>query len=235
MSEGSGSDFTFISVAIAVLVLIGAGAVLLPSLGRHNHGHHHMRSSTQIRGIHQAMVMYAAGNVHDGVEYFPGTAGKDQLVDGGRVAGRMQILIDDNYFTPEYMVAPRDTAITEAKAGAKITARNYSYALLSIEQPGRRRAEWTTTLNSDAPAVADRNTGSDTQANINSLRSNRPGTWEGAVAWNDNHVTHETDAQVDTEMGHFQYTNPSTAVVTQDDHLFEAAGPDDAYLVHDGK
>ncbi len=199
-----------------VALMIG---MMLPALGAARTTARQMQNNTQIRGVHQALVMYAQGNQSN----FPGLSGRGEattLTDGS-VAGRLQVLLDNNYFTGEYLVSPSES-LTPGQPGVPLRASNYSYALLEISEPGGRRDEWRETLNTEAVAISDRNAG---DANdVYSVHTSSHEGWRGAVGYNDNHVVFESTHVVPTKYGHYP--------AHRADHLFVPAGTDDAWMVH---
>lgn len=118
-----------------------------------------MQNSTQLRGVHQGLITYCNSNK----DWFAGLDSKGQDA-GVTVEERFYVLLDGDYFTPEYIVSPLEDDFTIGVwpgAGA-VTSRHYSFALLQLPPQGPRRAEWRQTLNSQAIVVADRNTGTPT-------------------------------------------------------------------------
>ena len=207
-----------ISIPMAVIAILIA--LLLPALGAARHTARQMQNNTQVRGIHQAMVMYAQSNK----SYYPGIGLQGEVVDPS-AAGRLQLLLEGNYFTGEYLISPSDTGMTPWTSG-QLLPTEYSYAILDIAEPGGRRDEWRDTLNTEAVTVSDRNTGvSGNPADYMSVHTDTPGDWRGSVGWNDNHVVFETDAILSTKYGDYD-PNPN-------DNLFEAAGANDAMMIHD--
>src|SRR5690606_29173927 len=102
-----------------IALLIG---ILLPALGAARRAAAQMKSNTQVRGIHQTMIIYAQSNN----SYYPGMTSKGAIVqddnktdgtgntlasgDGGEPAARYAILFRGNYFTGEYAVSPAESA-----------------------------------------------------------------------------------------------------------------------------
>ncbi len=194
--------------------------MMVPALGAARSTAYQMQNQTQVRGVHQAMVMYAQSNR----TYFPGLDENGDPVDL-TPAGRLLPLLEGNYFTGDYLVAPNDVGMTAWTHG-ELLPTEYSYALLEIGQPGGRRDEWMETLNTDAVVLSDRNTGSDTTSTISSIHTEPDsGWWRGTIAYNDNHVMFETTPTVPTK---YADTPPNPH-----DHLFEADGADDAMMIHD--
>ena len=198
-----------------------------------------MSNSSQLRGVHQALVTYSNSNKN----WFAGldTRGQDA---GVTVEERFYIMLDGDFFTPGYIVSPYedDPTISEWPGSGVVTSRHYSFALLQIPPKGERRAEWSQTLNSQAVVVADRNTGTSTSTyGYHNARWTSKTTfgcthgqrqpyvklnhWVGHVVWNDNAHGFETTDTLSTVYG-----------ITQNaqDKLFSASGDDDAYLIHSG-
>jgi len=216
-------SFNIVSLAVAVLVVVVAVCIgLVMSDWKNSRGHRRGRDySSQLRGIHQGLVTFATSNKNR----FPGLDAEGSTLDLS-VEARYQILIDGDYFTPEYAISPSETdpLIQPWDEKSPVTARNYSYAMLQVPEEGGRRDEWGQTLNSQAIVISDRNTGS--VANPTSILTGRNKGWSGQVLWNDNHIGFENSHLFETKYGGGKL-NPK-------DHLFVADGPDDALLIHTG-
>ena len=198
-----------------------------------------MQNSTQLRGIHQGLVTHANSNKN----WFAGidTKGNDA---GILIEQRYQILMEDDYFTPEYAVSPYDTgnAIHEWSGQGSVIEDNYSFAMLQVPQAGARREEWKQTLNSQSVVLSDRNTGTEmdtygyhndrweSSSTLGCTHNQRQpylniNHWVGNVLWNDNHLEFVSLDTLDT-----QYDN----IATTGDNLFRTVGTDDAQLIHRG-
>lgn len=212
---------TIVELLVVIGILALLVGILLPALGAARRSATCTQNNTQVRGIHLSLVMYAQGN--EG--FLPGIDATGEVFKP-RVEDRFEILLRGNYFTGEYLVAPEESR--PVWAGGPVTFENYSYALLDIEpERGARYAEWRETLNTQAVAVSDRNTGEDAAENVSSLYSSQPGRWYGRVAWNDNHVTFESSHVLRTRYGKDGEENAA-------DNLFEAQRPDDAKMIFSG-
>lgn len=217
-----------VHLAIGLLCVIVMVAVILPMLGSVRGGDsRRMQNSTQLRGIHQGLVTYANSNKY----FFPGLnkLGEDDKI---AVEERFQLLMEDDYFTPEYAISPSEIEPIrewDHRSGDPVATSNYSYAMLQIPQAGGRRVEWSQTLNTHAIVLSDRNTG--TIADPASIHSASKGPWVGSVLWNDNHVAFEYSDEFET-----LYGENETDVVKPNpgDRLFESPGDDDALLIHTG-
>jgi hypothetical protein len=223
------TSLNIVQLAVVLLCVMVLVAVLLPMLNTRRPARR-MQNSTQLRGIHQGLVTYANANKN----YFPGLneLGEDDRIS---VEERFQILLEDDYFTPEYAISPYETeSITEWEEGVgddtnPVTKDNYSYAMLQVPKEGGRRMEWSQTLNQHAILLSDRNTG--TRAKPSSIYAEKGEPWKGSVLWNDNHVAFEDDDAIETYYGQF---DPDKDELNPADRLFEAAGYDDALLIHTG-
>ncbi|MEM9915697.1 MAG: hypothetical protein AAF911_12115 [Planctomycetota bacterium] len=102
----------------------------------------------------------------------------------------------------------------------------YSYALLDIATPGARRDAWTAESAPDAPILAE------SPAALG-LADDATAEWSGWVLWHGSYLTAETAAttteQADSPRLRTRYT--ADGPFNEDDHLFAADGPDDAYLL----
>lgn len=178
-------------------------------------------NNAQLRGIHQAIVTYA--QINNG--YYPGLNAQGDVVDVS-VEERFRILLEANFFTGEYAISPASGEHKMPWMGGDVTSDNYSYAMLQIPDAGGRRDEWRETLNTYAAVMTDRNIGTTTAPQ--SIHS-RHGDWRGGVVWNDNRVMFESHHLMD-ETQYGGQTNP----INRYDHLFEAQGDHDAWMVYEG-
>jgi len=234
--------FTLIELLVVISIIALLIGILLPALGAARRTARQMQNSTQVRGIHSALVLFAQGNK----EYYPGMSSKGAVLaatsnadqdsngtdidPGSYVQARFRELYDDNYFTGEYLISPSETktqfgsGATGATTSDPLTTAHYSYALLDINgqvtganKGLERKNEWRETSNSEAVVVSDRGI-DNTDGTLKSVHTNpASGTneWRGSVGWNDNHVTFESDQSVDTQYG---------SETTTDDNLFDDAG-----------
>jgi prepilin-type N-terminal cleavage/methylation domain-containing protein len=210
--------FTLIELLVVISIIALLIGILLPALGAARRTARQMQNSTQVRGIHSALVLFSQGNN----TYYPGVNTIGTVLDGAAVAAaittnpqdavlgdvpfRFRELVEDNYFTGEYMISPSETKTTWASG--KVTKANFSYALLDITVVGQRRNEWRDTSNSEAVVLGDRAkrnvAGADTfiksvHTNPSALSTNE---WRGSVGFNDNHVTFEaTHNRLTTQFG----------------------------------
>src|SRR5690606_39423216 len=95
--------FTLIELLVVISIIALLIGILLPALGAARRSAREMQSNTQVRGIHQSMVMYAQGNG----DKFPGLTSDGKIVADGAItldsgtgaepAGRFGILLKGNY------------------------------------------------------------------------------------------------------------------------------------------
>jgi len=229
---------------VAVLI-----AILLPALGAARRTARNMQNSTQLRGIHQGLITYANSNkgylpgIYSNGEVLADGALTGNSGDGNTPQARYWMMFDGDYFTPEYAISPSENApIYPYPGSGPVAADHYSYAMLSFGKTGSasvvnpgdpptypldpysagRAGEWSQTLNSQAIVASDRNTGSNTSTDIQSIHTSTPGQWSGSVLWNDNHVAFETTHQFQTKYGN--------GTMNMQDHLFEDENGSDALM-----
>jgi len=213
-----------LTVVVVGLVVVG---LVLPLLGRPRGHARSMQNSTQVRGIHSGLVLFAQGNN----TYYPGLGpegGSGESVNGDSaltVENRMRLLIEDNYFTGEYIISPSETK-PEYDGTGRLAKENNSYALLALTGEGERVKEWRETSNSESVVVADR--AISTEHGLVSVHTRKAGEvdlWRGSVGFNDNHVEFRSTVVLPTKYG---------AATNEFDNLFEAAGNDDAAMAYHG-
>lgn len=248
-SERTRQGFTLIELLVVISIIALLIAILLPALGAARRTARRMQNSTQLRGIHQGLVTFANSNKNN----FSGLdSSGDVLADsaaatgssgtGDRPQARYWILLNGDYFTPEYAISPSEVnTVTEYdpeaatpspvafnNTGSPSGLKHYSYALLQFQRTTNadlaissatapRAAEWKQTLNSQAVVVSDRNIGAgNTDAAVQSIHTDEAGEWSGSVLWNDNHVAFENDHNFETK-----YANGSLNTGAGIDSLFE--------------
>ena len=225
------NSFNIVGLAVALLCTVILVTLVITIRDSHTRTPaRRMQNSTQLRGIHQGLVTYANSNKN----YFPGLneLGEDDQIT---VEQRFQILLEDDYFTPEYAISPSETEmITEWESWGDetpkpITKDNYSYTMLQVPKAGGRRIEWSQTLNSQAIVLSDRNTG--TLAKPSSIHAERDEPWRGSVLWNDNHVGFEKQDSFETLYGAYESDDVKP---NPGDRLFHSTSTEDALMIHTG-
>ena len=237
--------FTLIELLVVISIIALLIAILLPALGAARNSARKLKSATQLRGLHQAIVIHS----NDNKEFYTGLNAKGADLDsadcgnsgeGVTVEARYWVLLDGDYLTKDILISPGEVNPRETWInGDPITLRHYSYAMLSIAgtvdqapDEGGRAAEWTQSLNTQAIVVSDRNTGRNASSGVESIHTSTAGDWKGSVLWNDNHVGFEQNHIFETRYGSGALNIDANQ--EGNDNLFHRAGDDDAYLIHQG-
>lgn len=223
MSQRIHRAFTLVDLLVVIVILVLVSVLALSVQPRRRHHRRVPQNSTQLRGIHSALVLFSQGNN----TYYPGFDTLGQPLADTTVEFRFQELLDDNYFTGEYIISPSETKTAMQTTGVRPTTANYSYAMLNLSVlDSVRNMEWRDTSNSEAVVLSDRAVGNGKDGAIKSVHTN-PSTdttqWRGSVGFNDNHVTFEaTHDMLTTQYGEAQFIN---------DNLFDTVG---ASMVYEG-
>lgn len=207
---------------LVVTLAVGAAMTLaLAGLDEQRRNELELDSLTQLRGIHQQMVVFASGNKE---RWFPGVNENGEVIDVSASAV-FQIMLDRNDFTGGYVISPMEQ-LEPGQKDQKVTTDNISYAILDVHGlAGRsnRLREWRDTINTRAAVLSDRNTGAeDGYASVWTPFADSDG-WSGGVVWNDNHAAMESSPVL-------QDTKYSRGEANAEDHLFESDGESDALM-----
>ncbi len=218
------TGFTLIELLVVISIIALLIGILLPALGMARKTARQMQSSTQVRGIHNALVTFAQGNK----SYYPGLNSDGALEAGGLYAPphNYERLLLAGFFPGEYAISPVDVKATWTSG--TVSTQNFSYSMLSIQQTAEQ-AEWQDTINTDAIVLSDRGIGTSHVTALSVWTGDPSEGWRGSVGWNDNHVSFEPARD-----------SPTTAYgsdpVNDNDHLFGDNHPDlgDAFMVYGG-
>ncbi len=224
--------------AIVIAILI---AIFLPTLGpRHHGGGRQIKDSTQVRGLHQGLIMFAQNNQ----DRFPLPSLIDpdnHTIDASAeskdtTANIFSILIWNGFFGPELCVSSAETnaaikqmgnyaftapptatnpvkALWDPAFSADFTTGTSNFSYGHTLPSGPRLDQWKNTFSATEAIVGNRGpqiassqkgrapnvTHTMTNPASNTLLIHGARTsWEGNIAYNDNHVTFETSMTPDT-------------------------------------
>ncbi len=227
---------TIVEVIVVIFVIVLVIGILLPAFGRpHRDGGRQIKDSTQVRGIHQGMVLWAQDNKD--VYPLPSLVDlkDDTVVEQGRekdtTANIMSLLIFNGFFSPELCVSPAEAngniktcgnysysnpagTVNPAKAlwdpafAADFTGGrtgNFSYGHM-LPADVRLEKTWNNSFQATEAVIGNRGPQMkavggegghatlgvvDPKTNTYLIHGGRR-TWEGNIAYNDNHVSFET-------------------------------------------
>ena len=220
--------FTLIELLVVISIIALLIGILLPALSAARQAARKMQNTSQVRGVHSSLVLYSQGNT----DMYPGysrtngvlpqsSVALNAIDDGGASHSRFQIMVELDFFQPDYMLSPivdDPDRIWDPASNDPVEATNTSYALLNIgtsvdggtdNETGRLK-EWQSNTNAASVVVSDRALtatsgglpGCNNSNNVMSIWSNTLGDWHGAVGWNDGHVVfEEMDIMVETVYG----------------------------------
>jgi hypothetical protein len=117
--------------------------IMLPALGAARRTANQMKNSSQTRGVHQSMVIFAQNNNN----YLPGLDAKGQLLfpnspemtaatgntlSGGSMSARYYILLNGSFIAGDMLINPQDVLPKWSNSTALPTVDQFSYSLLRI-------------------------------------------------------------------------------------------------------
>ena len=191
--------FTLIELLVVISIIALLIGILLPALGSARKTARQMQNSTQLRGIHQAMVTFAQANKF----WYAGSTSTGKVDVNANTAdrhGSFMRLQDDDFFEPEYNLSPGevDPAVTSDGITANNATARGSFGVLeyaSSSTSGNLSTlgilEWRDQLNTSAILVTDREIATSGSDVPRSLWSVNDEIWQGTVCFGDNHVQFE--------------------------------------------
>jgi len=203
------------AIVIALLVMLVLLGSVIPMWYPGSQGPRPTRNISQLRGIHQSLVIMAQSNnqFYAGLDQFGepidvnadppyrDQSGRNIEVEGLTTEYRFQALLDDDAFTGEYAISPEEER--QQWTQGSVTAANYSYTMRNISGSHERLSPtvWTANVDADQIAVSDRAINNDRKAfsrahAIRSVHTNPAdgeSQWQGAVVYNDNHFAFDSE------------------------------------------